>query len=52
MLVLGTDWATISSLATAGGTLVLAVASDDKVAASIPTTSITRQSAMRTARIR
>jgi hypothetical protein len=26
MLVLGTDWATISSLATAGGTLVLAVA--------------------------
>jgi hypothetical protein len=26
MLVLGTDWATISSLATAGGTLVLAIA--------------------------
>ena len=26
MLILGTDWATISSLATAGGTLVLAVA--------------------------
>jgi hypothetical protein len=34
MLVLGTDWATISSLATAGGTLVLAIATFASVRSS------------------
>jgi hypothetical protein len=43
MLVLGTDWATISSLATAGGTLVLAVATFASVRSANRSTRIAEE---------